>query len=181
MSSESKIEQITLGGGCFWCVEAAFSMLEGVVETMPGYAGGKTENPTYKEVCTGNTAHAEVVQISFNPDKISLIEILNVFFTIHDPTSLNRQGLDIGTQYRSVIFYHNQNQYEIAKQIIEDLNNLDKFKEEIVTELFELPVFYPAEDYHKNYYENNPNEGYCQFTIYPKLAKLKTYFASKLK
>lgn len=179
--AQQKTEKITLGGGCFWCLEAAFEMLDGVSEVVSGYAGGDTENPSYRDVCSGETGHAEVVQISFDPEKISLVNLLEVFFTIHDPTTLNRQGMDAGTQYRSVIFYHNAAQQQTASEIISGLEKLRVFRNPIVTEIQPLSIFYPAEEYHQNYYANNPNEGYCQFTIVPKLQKMKKYFSNQLK
>jgi len=179
--AQQKTEKITLGGGCFWCLEAAFEMLDGVSEVVSGYAGGDTENPSYRDVCSGETGHAEVVQISFDPEKISLVNLLEVFFTIHDPTTLNRQGMDAGTQYRSVIFYHNAAQQQTASEIISGLEKLRVFRNPIVTEIQPLSIFYPAEEYHQNYFANNPNEGYCQFTIVPKLQKMKKYFSNQLK
>ncbi|MCC6252423.1 MAG: peptide-methionine (S)-S-oxide reductase MsrA [Bacteroidia bacterium] len=164
-------EKITLGGGCFWCTEAVFQNLKGVVKVESGYSGGHTKNPSYREVCNGTTGHAEVIQITFDNKVISEDEILKLFFAIHDPTSLNRQGADVGTQYRSVIFYHNSVQQQKAKQIINDLNNSLVYKSKIVTELSPFTVFYKAEDYHQNYYNNNKEAPYCKMVIVPKLEK----------
>lgn len=164
-------EKITLGGGCFWCTEAVFQNLKGVVKVESGYSGGHTKNPSYREVCNGTTGHAEVIQITFDNKVISEDEILKLFFAIHDPTSLNRQGADVGTQYRPVIFYHNSVQQQKAKQIINDLNNSLVYKSKIVTELSPFTVFYKAEDYHQNYYNNNKEAPYCKMVIVPKLEK----------
>lgn len=179
--SKEKLEKATLAGGCFWCLETAFDRLEGVIEVNSGYAGGNVENPTYKQVCTGDTGHAEVVQISYNSAKISYQELLEVFFFLHDPTTLNRQGADIGTQYRSAIFYHNDQQKEIAEKMIESLEEEKVFAEPIVTEVNNLVKFYPAEDYHKDYYQRNPEQAYCQMVISPKLQKFKKKYNQKIK
>ena len=169
----AKSEIATLGGGCFWCVEAVFQRIEGVISVKPGYAGGNVKNPTYKQICTGNTGHAEVAKIEFDPSKITYSQILNVFWQSHDPTTLNRQGNDVGTQYRSVIFFHNETQEEIAKKSKIDANESGYWDNEIVTEITPLNNYYDAEDYHDNYYNNNPNQPYCLFVIKPKLDKLE--------
>ncbi len=169
------METITIGGGCFWCIEAVFSKLNGVESAVSGYCGGRLLSPTYSQVCTGTTGHAEVVQILFNPDIISLREILTVFFALHDPTTLNRQGADTGTQYRSAIFYHTDAQKKIALDVIA------KTDAKVVTEVTPIGIFYPAEDYHQAYYERNPNQGYCQAVIAPKMAKLQKLFLEKIK
>ena len=169
----AKSEIATLGGGCFWCVEAVFQRVEGVISVKPGYAGGKVKNPTYKQICTGNTGHAEVAKIEFDPSKITYSQILNVFWQSHDPTTLNRQGNDVGTQYRSVIFFHSERQEEIAKKSKIDADKSGYWDNEIVTEVTLLNNYYDAEDYHDNYYSNNPNQPYCLFVIKPKLDKLE--------
>ena len=169
----AKSEIATLGGGCFWCVEAVFQRIEGVISVKPGYAGGNVKNPTYKQICTGNTGHAEVAKIEFDPSKITYSQILNVFWQSHDPTTLNRQGNDVGTQYRSVIFFHNESQKEIAKKSKVDADKSGYWDNEIVTEVTLLNNYYDAEDYHDNYYNNNPNQPYCLFVIKPKLDKLE--------
>ena len=169
----AKSEIATLGGGCFWCVEAVFQRIEGVISVKPGYAGGNVKNPTYKQICTGNTGHAEVAKIEFDPSKITYSQILNVFWQSHDPTTLNRQGNDVGTQYRSVIFFHNESQEEIAKKSKVDADKSGYWDNEIVTEVTFLNNYYDAEDYHDNYYINNPNQPYCLFVIKPKLDKLE--------
>jgi len=166
----SNSEQATFGAGCFWCVEAVFQRIPGVISVMPGYAGGTTPNPTYEEVCTGKTGHAEVAQITYDPTKTSYEKLLNVFWQAHDPTTLNRQGADVGTQYRSVIFYHDEKQKLIAEKSKAEVQKL--FDDPIVTEIVPLKAFYKAENYHQNYYKNNPNAPYCVFVIKPKLKKL---------
>ena len=172
------MQQALLGGGCFWCVEAVFLQLQGVHAVVSGYAGGHTVNPTYEEVCNGHTQHAEVVLIDFNEQQLSYRQILEVFFATHDPTTLNRQGNDIGTQYRSVIYYFDQQQKTEAEQMIAEL----KAEEiNVVTELSPLPTFYPAEDYHQNFFARNPTQGYCNFSIPPKLMKLRSKFQQLLK
>lgn len=176
-----KYETATLGGGCFWCTEAIYLNLKGVYKVLPGYSGGKVKNPSYAEVCNGNTGHAEVVQITFNPDEISFSEILEVFFTVHDPTTLNRQGNDIGTQYRSVIFYHDAIQKGIAERVVRKLNEDKVFKNPVVTEISPYTTFYVAEDYHLNYFNRNKNQPYCQFIIAPKIEKFHKVFKSKMK
>jgi len=174
-------EKITLGGGCYWCIEAVFQMLTGVVKVESGFSGGKVKNPSYKDVCAGTTGHAEVVQITFDNTKTSVEEILKVFFTVHDPTTLNRQGADEGTQYRSAIFYHNQNQYKRAKGIIDELNKVKAYPKSIVTELTAYTVFYKAEAYHQNYYNDNKSEPYCRMVIQPKIEKFEKVFKNKIK
>ena len=172
------MQQALFGGGCFWCVEAVFLQLKGVEKVVSGYAGGIVHNPSYEQVCQGNTQHAEVVLIDFDEQQISYSQLLNVFFTTHDPTTLNRQGNDIGTQYRSVIYYFNDEQKQQAQQVIQGLEdeNLN-----IVTELSPAPTFYPAEEYHQNFYARNPSQGYCNFSIPPKLSKLRSRFVDLLK
>jgi peptide-methionine (S)-S-oxide reductase len=176
-----KTETITLGGGCFWCLEAVYDQLEGVLDVVSGYAGGHVSNPDYKSVCTGTTGHAEVVQVTFDPQVISFEEILEVFFSIHDPTSLNRQGADVGTQYRSVIFYHSEEQKSIAKGVIAEFEAAKIWPNPIVTEVTCLDVFYPAEDYHQEYFQRNPYAGYCQAVVAPKVAKFRQKYAQRLK
>ncbi len=166
------LEKATFGAGCFWCVEAVFQRLEGVKDVLPGYCGGDKDNPTYKEVCTGMTGHAEVAQITFDPAAISFDELLNMFWKSHDPTTRNRQGNDVGTQYRSAIFYHNEEQRSAAERSKENLDNSKIFSNQIVTEIITLDKFWPAEDYHNDYYNNNPNQPYCRIVIKPKLDKL---------
>lgn len=175
------MQKITLGSGCFWCVEAVFQALNGIEKVTSGYSGGKISNPTYKEVCSGLTGHAEVVQIEFDEAKISLSEILEVFFKTHDPTTLNRQGADKGTQYRSAIFYHSEDQKQLAEETIKDLNDLEAFENPIVTEVTAFDKFYPAEEYHHNYFEKNPEQAYCQMVVRPKVEKFKKAFEKKLK
>ncbi|WP_336142173.1 peptide-methionine (S)-S-oxide reductase MsrA [Acinetobacter sp. 102] len=172
------MQQALVGGGCFWCVEAVFLQLKGVEKVVSGYAGGISQNPTYEQVCQGNTQHAEVVLIDFDEQQISYSQLLNVFFTTHDPTTLNRQGNDIGTQYRSVIYYFNEEQKQQAEQIIHDLENEGL---NIVTELSPAPTFYPAEEYHQNFFARNPSQGYCNFSIPPKLSKLRAKYLDLLK
>ena len=173
VNSMAKSEIATLGGGCFWCVEAVFQRIEGVLSVKPGYAGGDIKNPTYKQICTGNTGHAEVAKIEFDPEKITYSQILNVFWQSHDPTTLNRQGNDVGTQYRSVIFFHDEGQREIAEKSKIDADKSGYWDNKIVTEITLLNNYYDAEDYHDNYYNNNPNQPYCLFVIKPKLDKLE--------
>jgi peptide-methionine (S)-S-oxide reductase len=171
------IETATLGGGCFWCLDAAFRGIKGVESVVSGYAGGATERPTYQQICTGKTGHAEVVQLSFERDQIDFETILDVFFSIHDPTTLNRQGADVGTQYRSVIFYHTDAQRQTAERVIARLTAEGMWPDPIVTQVEAAPVFYPAEPYHQDYYRQNPMQGYCQVVISPKLAKLRSRHA----
>lgn len=169
----------TFGGGCFWCVEAVIQRLKGVEKVVSGYSGGITKNPTYRDVCNGDTGHAEVIQVTFDANEITYDELLAIFMTSHDPTTLNRQGADYGTQYRSVIYYHDNNQKAIAQEVLAIIN--PSFDNKIVTELSPLGVFYPAENYHQNYYNQNINAGYCNAVITPKIGKLKKLFANRLK
>jgi peptide-methionine (S)-S-oxide reductase len=171
----------TFGGGCFWCIEAAFDELKGVRKVESGYSGGKISNPTYREVCSGLTGHAEVVRVSFSPEEIAYKELLAVFFSVHDPTTLNRQGADVGTQYRSVIFYHNEWQKKEVEQFVGQLEKEKVFDGPIVTEIIPGGAFYVAEDKHQNYYRNNASQPYCQVVINPKLDKLRKKFSEKLK
>jgi len=175
------METATLGAGCFWCVEAVFQQLEGVESVKSGYMGGKVKNPTYKQICTGLTGHAEVIQVEFDPDKISFDELLEVFWKTHDPTTLNRQGADFGTQYRSAVFYHTDAQRETAESYKKKLNAARAFPSPIVTEITKASTFYVAEDYHQDYYNQNKNNPYCRAVIPPKLEKLKEVFGDKLK
>lgn len=174
-------ELATLGGGCFWCLEAVYDELRGVVDVVSGYAGGHVPYPTYRQVCGGDTGHAEVVQITFDPAVISFRELLEVFFAIHDPTTRNRQGADVGPQYRSVIFYHSDEQRAIAEQMIAELNAARLWPAPIVTEVTPFTAFYPAEDYHQEYFANNPNQRYCRIVIAPKVAKFRQQFLAKLR
>ena len=176
-----KQEKVIFGGGCFWCTEAVFRMLKGVISVEPGYAGGKMQNPTYEDICGGETGHAEVVQIKYDADIIPLETLLTVFFASHDPTTKDRQGNDVGTQYRSIILCENENQILLCDKFIKDLNGSAPAGAPIITEVKKLEMFYPAEDYHKNYYENNKSKGYCQVVINPKLAKVQKEFAKLLK
>ncbi|WP_208683747.1 peptide-methionine (S)-S-oxide reductase MsrA [Flavobacterium sp. SLB02] len=179
--SASNLETITLGGGCYWCVEAVYENLDGVKSVVSGFSGGKVANPTYEEVCTGTTGHAEVVQITYDKTKTDINEIFQVFFTVHDPTTLNRQGADVGTQYRSVIFYKNAEQKNAAESIIAELNKAKVYNSPIVTKVEPFKVFYKAEDYHQNYYANNKNQPYCKMVIQPKIEKFEKVFKDKLK
>lgn len=174
-------EVATLGGGCFWCLEAVFENLRGVDRVESGYAGGKTANPTYRQVCSGDTDHAEVVQVTFDPALISYREILEVFFAIHDPTTLNRQGADVGTQYRSVIFSHSPEQERIAKETMAELGSKGIWDRPLVTQVVPFEQFYKAEDYHQGYFRANPAQGYCQAVVAPKVAKFRKQFAAKLR
>lgn len=179
--ANNNLDTAVMGGGCFWCLEAVFEQLKGVVSADAGYAGGYVKNPTYQQVCSGNTGHAEVVRITFDPKVISYKELLEVFFYIHDPTTLNRQGNDIGEQYRSIILFNSSKQKKIAKEFVAELTEQKFFKNPIVTEIKPLEVFYKAEDYHQQYYENNTAQPYCQIIILPKLEKFKDKFAHLLK
>jgi peptide-methionine (S)-S-oxide reductase len=181
LQSQEGKELATLGGGCFWCLEAVYSELKGVEQLVSGYAGGTVPNPTYEQICEEDTGHAEVVQITFDPREISYKELLQVFFTIHDPTTVNRQGPDVGPQYRSAIFYHNPEQQRIAEDTIRELTTARVWDSPIVTEIVPLEVFYPAEDYHQQYFERNPTWPYCQFVVVPKVMKARKVFADKLK
>ncbi len=176
-----QLEKATLGGGCFWCLEAVYEELAGVTDVVSGYAGGRKGNPTYEEVCSGRSGHAEVVQITYDPAVTSFAEILGVFFTIHDPTTLNRQGADVGSQYRSAIFYTGAAQKDLAEQAIAAVNASGAWKNRVVTEVTPLTEFFRAEDYHQDYYANNRAQGYCQAVINPKLAKFRKEWAEKLK
>jgi len=171
----------TLGGGCFWCMGAVFGELNGVMKVESGYSGGSVKDPTYEQVCTGRTGHAEVVQITFDSQIISFREIVEIFFTMHDPTYLNRQGDDIGTQYRSVIFYHNDEQKSIVQQVIKEIEAERTYDKPIVTQVEPLKVFYKAEGYHQEYFKENPQQAYCRVVIAPKVAKLRAHYLQKLK
>jgi peptide-methionine (S)-S-oxide reductase len=181
LSMEQNEEIATLAGGCFWCLEAVFADLRGVARVVSGYSGGHAENPTYRAVCDGTTGHAEVVQITFDPQVVSYRELLEVFFTIHDPTTLNRQGGDVGTQYRSAIFYHSPEQQATAAQVIAELNAARVWDAPIVTEVVPFQIFYPAEDYHQEYYQNNTSQPYCRAVIAPKVSKFRQKYLEKLK
>lgn len=175
------MEVTTLGGGCFWCLEAVFDDLKGVTDVVSGYAGGHVKNPTYRQVCDKTTGHAEVIQVQFDNSVISFGDILKVFFTLHDPTTPNRQGNDIGPQYRSAVFYHSPEQKEIAEMTIKAIDEAKIWDNPIVTEVTAMSDFYPAEDYHQEYFARNPEQGYCQFVIAPKVAKFRKYFMESLK
>jgi peptide-methionine (S)-S-oxide reductase len=182
MSDELHVRKTaTLAGGCFWCLEAVYDQLRGVEDVVSGYSGGRVRNPSYREVCAGTTGHAEVVQLTFDPTVISFREILEVFFTIHDPTTLNRQGADVGTQYRSAIFYHGPEQKVIAEQVISDIDAAKLWPAPIVTQVTPFEAFYPAEDYHQEYFARNPTQGYCTVVIAPKVAKFRKLYLSRLK
>lgn len=178
---EEEKEMATLAGGCFWCTEAVFLELKGVVSVISGYIGGETINPTYKEICNGDTGHAEAIQLTFNPNEISFGELLEIFFATHDPTTLNRQGNDVGTQYRSEIFYHNDVQKKLSEGYIELMTAENTFGKPIVTKISPASIFYPAETYHQNYYNTNKSQGYCSYVITPKIEKLKKVYKDKLK
>ena len=180
-NSMDSFQKATFGAGCFWCVEAVFQELKGVSAVKPGYAGGHVKNPSYKEVCNGTTGHAEVAQITFDPQVITYAELLEVFWKTHDPTTLNRQGNDRGTQYRSAIFYHNEEQKKLAEHYKKELDASGAWEDPIVTEIEPLDVFYEAEDYHNNYFLNNPEQGYCKVIIQPKVEKFRKVFKDKLK
>lgn len=181
MEKEVKMEIATFAGGCFWCTEAVFLELKGIETVVSGYIGGKMPNPTYKEICQGDTEHAEAIRITFNPEVISFGELLELFFATHDPTTLNRQGNDVGTQYRSEIFYHNGEQKKIAEDFIAFLTQEAVFEKPIVTKVSAAPTFYEAEEYHQNYYNQNKTQSYCSFVITPKINKVRNYFKEKLK
>jgi peptide-methionine (S)-S-oxide reductase len=174
-------ETTTLGGGCFWCLEAVYDQLEGILDVVSGYTGGHVPNPDYNSVCNGTTGHAEVVQITFDPGVIPFKEILEVFFSIHDPTTLNRQGADVGTQYRSAIFYHSEVQKVTAEEVMVEIEAAKIWPNPIITEITALDTFYPAEDYHQEYFQHNPYQGYCQVVIAPKVAKFRQKYAHRLK
>lgn len=178
MSDETQM--ITLAGGCFWCLEAALRQLKGVKKAVSGYISGQLLNPTYKQVCSGTTGHAEAVQVTFNPAVLPLPELLAVFFAIHDPTTLNRQGNDIGTQYRSGVFYHTQDQLQVVKNVIVQLDTSRHWRNPVVTEVTPATTFYPAEDYHQDYFANNPNQPYCMVVVADKVAKVKKLFADSV-
>lgn len=173
------IEIATLGGGCFWCLDAVYQEVEGVGRVVSGYAGGHTPSPSYEAVCSGRTGHAEVVQVEFDPAVIGFREILEIFFSIHDPTTLNRQGADTGTQYRSVIFYHSEEQRRVSEEVVREIS--PDWGNPVVTEIAPIPEFFPAEDYHQNYFANNPNAGYCAFVVAPKVVKFRKTFAARRK
>ena len=176
------MEKATLAAGCFWCVEAIYQQLEGVEKVESGYAGGNNANPTYKEVCTGETGHAEVIQVTYDPTKISFLQLLEIFFKVHDPTTLNRQGADEGTQYRSSVFYHNDEQKQITEDVIKELDAADAYTNKIVTQLEPFTEFYVAEDYHQNYFNDNGDKNpYCQMVVRPKVEKFQKVFKEKLK
>lgn len=177
----TELKTATFGAGCFWCTEAVFLNVKGVTKVVSGYSGGKAKNPTYREVCSGLTGHAEVTQITYDPKVVSFSDLLEVFWNTHDPTTLNRQGADEGTQYRSAVFYADEEQKKIAEQYKKQLEESHLYKNPIVTEISPLTNFYPAEDYHQNYYALNPNQGYCQYVIRPKVEKFKKQFSAKLK
>jgi len=179
--SETNLETATLAAGCFWCVEAVFDDLKGVEDVVSGYSGGYVENPTYRQVCDGNTGHAEVTQIKFDPSVISFKDILRVFFAVHDPTTLNRQGNDVGTQYRSAVFYHNEDQKRDAEEVIKEVTDEGIYDAPIVTEITPFEEFWPAEDYHQEFFANNPNQPYCTSIVAPKVAKFRKKFADRLK
>lgn len=178
---EERQDTATFGAGCFWCTEAMFESLRGVKSAVSGYSGGHVKNPSYKEVCTGTTGHAEVIRVCYNPDEISYAELLEAFFLSHDPTQLNRQGADVGTQYRSVIFFHDEEQGRLARENKERLNSSGAFPSPIVTEISPAPEFYPAEDYHQEYFANNPGQPYCAAVVGPKLEKFRKKFSDRLK
>lgn len=180
-NGQERLEVATLAGGCFWCIEAVFDDLRGVRDVVSGYMGGHLENPTYRQVCEGTTGHAEVVQITFDPAEVSFKELLQVFFTVHDPTTLNRQGADVGTQYRSAIFTHSPEQATIAREVIDSRESQDIWRDPIVTEVTEASTFYPAEDYHQEYFANNPQQPYCQAVVAPKVAKFRKNYLDRLK
>jgi peptide-methionine (S)-S-oxide reductase len=179
--TDTPTAKATFAGGCFWCTEAVYKEIKGVKEVTSGYIGGKVPNPTYKQVCTGLTGHAEAVEIEYDPDLVPYEKLLEVFFATHDPTTLNRQGADVGTQYRSGVFYHDDEQKRIAEQVIEKLDAARVFPQRIVTEVTEASKFYPAEDYHQDYFENNPFQPYCQAAVSPKVAKVRKVFKDLLK
>lgn len=179
--NSNNLETTTLGAGCFWCVEAVFDDLRGVESVESGYAGGRTDKPTYREVCSGQTGHAEVVQIKFDSQEVSFADILRVFFTVHDPTTLNRQGGDVGTQYRSAIFYHSPEQKQIAEEVIREITDEKLYDSPIVTEIVEYSNYFPAEDYHQEYFANNATQPYCAAVVAPKVKKFRQKFTDRLK
>ena len=177
----ANIQQATLGGGCFWCLESAFNTVDGVKLAITAYAGGQTQKPTYEQVCSGQTGHAEVVRVNFDADKLSYREVLETFFALHNPTQLNRQGDDVGTQYRSAIYYHDDLQKQASEQILQEITDEQIWPDPVVTEVVELNNYFQAEDYHQDYFNNNPQNQYCNMVVAPKLAKFKKTFASRLK
>ena len=179
--STSDRQKATLGGGCFWCLEAVYERVDGVEQVVSGYAGGDVPNPSYREVCAGRTGHAEVVQVTFDPDVISYRELLEIFFTIHDPTTENRQGADVGPQYRSIILHHDDAQRLTAEKVMVEVEQEGLYEDRLVTELEPLETFYPAEAYHQHYFERNPDQPYCQAVVAPKVAKFRKRFAEKLR
>jgi len=181
MSQETSLEVATFAGGCFWCIEAVFREVDGIEQVVSGYTGGSTPNPAYQQVCTGQTGHAEAVRVKFNPSQISYREILEIFFSVHDPTTLNRQGADVGTQYRSAIFYHNEQQKTIAEELIGELNRAKLWKNPIVTQVVPVNTFYPAEEYHQEYFSRHPEQSYCQVVISPKVSKFRKQWSKRLK
>ena len=181
MNQAVSFEVATIASGCFWCIEAIFNEVDGIEKVVSGYTGGKTINPSYSEVCSGATGQAEAVQLTFDPGRISFEQILRIFFNMHDPTTLNRQGSDVGTQYRSAIFYHNEEQKVVAEQVIQKLSSENVWDAPIVTEVVPLNKFYPAEDYHQKYFEENPEQAYCKMVIAPKLAKFRKRYLKKVK
>jgi peptide-methionine (S)-S-oxide reductase len=180
-SSNNGLQQATLAGGCFWCLEAVYVELRGVTKVVSGYSGGTVPNPSYQRVCTGSTGHAEVVRVTFDPAAVSYRELLEIFFTIHDPTTLNRQGADVGTQYRSAIFYHDEEQKHVAEEVIKEITAAKIWSKPIVTQVVPLDTFYPAEDYHQDYFANNPRQPYCQVVVAPKVAKFRKQYYDKLR
>lgn len=178
--SGGRLETATLAGGCFWCTEAIFSHLRGVHRVLPGYSGGSTVNPSYEQVCSGRTGHAEAIQVEFDPSVISFHDLLLVFFSTHDPTTLNRQGHDVGTQYRSAVLYRSPEQLKVAQEVVKEIAANRLWRGTIVTELTPFQVFYPAEEYHQNYFERNPTQAYCQMVIEPKVAKFRKQFVARL-
>ena len=174
-----RIETITLGGGCFWCLEAVYELVDGVVAVESGYCNGQVPNPSYEQVCSGTTGHAEVVRVAFDASRISLREILEIFFTIHDPTTLNRQGNDVGTQYRSGIYWHDEGQLDVARAVLQEVQAA--CRDRVVTELQPLSMYTRAEDYHQHYFANHPNQGYCAYVVAPKVAKFRRSFAARVK
>lgn len=181
MTANTRIEMATLGGGCFWCLEPVFEELVGVEKVVVGYAGGEHPSPDYKLVCSGTTGHAEVIQISYDPEAITFRQVLEIFFSVHDPTTPNRQGADVGTQYRSIVLYHDEQQKQTAEELIEALDSQEIWKNPIVTQVEPLSTFYPAEEYHQAYYRKNPGQGYCMMVVAPKLKKFRQNYAEKLK
>jgi peptide-methionine (S)-S-oxide reductase len=179
--NEKSLQTATLAGGCFWCIESAFNCVKGIISAKSGYMGGQSKTPTYNDVCTGNTGHAEVVQLAFDSQVISFREILEIFFTLHNPTQLNRQGNDVGTQYRSEVFTHDAQQHDLAEQIINEISQQQMFDAPIVTEVSPAVTFHCGEDYHQDYFKNNPENPYCQAVVSPKLAKFRKTFVAKLK